>query len=156
MIHKLKYGNIYEILLSDNTYVYVCLIEESSFGIFNYASKEPAKLNLLLSLGFKTYKACRETAIRNKTWNLIGQIDLNKENIKFPDLAIFQSWNKLHSLQQSKIMRHGNLITVSNDEYLSLLHQGYIYGYFDNGNKFEYWLLNNIDDYPNNQDIFPI
>ena len=53
-------------------------------------------------------------------------------------------------------MRHGNLITVSNDEYLSLLHQGYIYGYFDNSNKFEYWLLNNIDDYPNNQDIFPI
>ena len=156
MMNKSKYGNVYEILLSNNTYVYVCLIEECSFGIFNYISEEHAQLNLLLSLGFKIYKACKETAIKKKVWKLIGHIDLNKENIKFPDLAIFQSWNKSSCLQESKIMRHGNLITIPNNEYLSLLHQGYIYGFFDNNNKFEQWILNNIDDYPNNQDIFPI
>lgn len=155
-MNKPEYGNVYEILLSNNTYVYVCLIEENSFGIFNYISKEHAQLDLLLPLGFKIYKACKETAIKRKLWKLIGHIDLDKENIKFPDLAIFQSWNKSFSLQQSKIMRHGNLITIPNDEYLSLLRQGYIYGFFDNNNKFEQWILNNINDYPHNQDIYPI
>lgn len=155
MMKKSEYGNIYEILLSNNTYVYVCLIEENSFGIFNYISKEPAQLNHLLSLGFKTYKACKETAIRRKIWRLVGHIDLDKENIKLPDLVIFQSWNKSLSLQQSKIMRHGNLTTISNDEYLSLLRQGYIYGFFENNNKFEQWILDNINEYPNNQDILP-
>lgn len=155
-MYKSEYGNIYEILLSNKSYVYVCLIEENSFGVFNYISEEHAQLNLLLSLGFKIYKACKETAIRKKIWRLVGHIDLNKENIQFPDLAIFQSWNKSLSLQQSKIMRHGNLITIPNDEYLSLLRQGYIYGFFDNNKKFEQWILNNINDYPNNQDIFPI
>ena len=87
---------------------------------------------------------------------MVGHIDLDKENIKLPDLVIFQSWNKSLSLQQSKIMRHGNLTTISNDEYLSLLRQGYIYGFFENNNKFEQWILDNINEYPNNQDILPI
>lgn len=151
-----EYGNIYEILLSNNMYVYVCWIEECSFGIFDYYSEKPAQLNQLLSLGFKTYKACKETAIKKHIWKLIGHLDLDTENIRLPDLAIFQNWNKSVSLQQSKVMRHGNLVTVPKNEYLSLLQKGYIYGFFDNNTKFEQWLLNNIPNYPHNQDISDI
>lgn len=156
-MNKNKYGNVYEIKLSNGKYVYACWMEECSFGIFNYIAEKPIiDANDLLSSGFKAYKACKETAIRKKIWKLIGHIDLNKENIQFPDLAIFQSWNKSSCLQESRIMRHGNLITIPNDEYLSLLHQGYIYGFFDNYQTFELWLSRNIENYPDNVNAYPI
>ena len=35
-----KYGNVYEIILPNNKYIYVCWIGESHFGFFNYYSEE--------------------------------------------------------------------------------------------------------------------
>ena len=44
-----KYGNVYEIILPNNKYVYVCWIGESHFGFFNYYSEEATTdLNKLL------------------------------------------------------------------------------------------------------------
>lgn len=62
-----KYGNVYEILLPNGKFVYVCWIREFSFGVFNYLSEEPMEaLEVLLSLGFRFYKACKETAVGKK------------------------------------------------------------------------------------------
>ena len=53
-------------------------------------------------------------------------------------------------------MRHGNLIKIPTDEYLALLKKGYIYGFFDNYQTFELWLSGNIENYPENEEIFPL
>lgn len=153
---KNKYGNVYEIALSNGKYVYVCWIREFSFGIFNYISKEQTDITKLLPIDFKAYKACKETAVRKKIWKLIGHIDLEKEGIKWPDLAIFLSYNKEHFIEQSRVMRNGNPQIVAKEDYISLLKKGYIYGFFDNYQTFERWLSGNIEDYPENQDIFPL
>ena len=113
-------------------------------------------INDLLCVGFKTYKACKETAVRKEIWKLIGYIDLEKENISFPDLAVFLSYNKELFIKQSQAMRHGNLIKIPINEYLALLKKGYIYGFFDNYQTFELWLSGNIENYPENDDIFPL
>jgi hypothetical protein len=153
---KKEYGNVYVIPMENGKYVYVCLIREFSFGIFNYISETPTGLDQLLSFGFKAYKACKETAVKKKIWNLVGHIDLEKENIKWPDLVIFMSYDKEHFIERSRVMRNGNPIKVSNDEYLSLLKKGYIYGFSDDYKIFESWLSDNIENYPENQDIFPL
>ena len=67
-----NYGNVYEIQLLNGKYAYTCWIGECSFGIFNYISGTKAVINDLLAVGFKAYKVCRETAIKNKIWKLIG------------------------------------------------------------------------------------
>lgn len=152
-----KYGSVYEILLPNGKLVYVCWIRELSFGIFNYISEEPIDgLRTLLSLGFKAYKASKETAIRRKIWKLIGQIDLEKEKITWPDLAIFLPYNKELFIEQSRVMRNGNPLIVPKKDYIDLLKRGYLYGLFDNYQVFERWLSSNIEDYPENQDIFPL
>ena len=120
-----KYGNVYEISLLNGKYAYVCWIEECSFGIFNYVSENPTDIDNLLTVGFKAYKEGKETAVKKKIWKLISHIDLEKQNMQLPDLVIFQNWNKEFSIQQSKAMRHGNLIKIPIDEYLSLLKKGY-------------------------------
>ena len=154
---KHKSGNVYEIALSNGKYVYVCWIEQFSFGIFDYIAEKPiTNINDLLCVGFKTYKACKETAVRKKIWKLIGYIDLEKENISFPDLAVFLSYNKELFIKQSQAMRHGNLIKIPINEYLALLKKGYIYGFFDNYQTFELWLSGNIENYPENEEIFPL
>lgn len=154
---KNKYGNVYEISLSNGKFVYVCWIVQFSFGIFNYISEKPlTNLNCLLALGFKTYKDCKETAVRKNIWKLVGYIDLEKENIIYPDQVIFLPYNKELFISQSQAMHHGNMIKVSTDEYLTLLKKGYIYGFFDDYKTFELWLSGNIEDYPENQDIFPL
>jgi hypothetical protein len=150
------YGNVYEIRLSNGKYVYVCWIREFNFGIFNYISEEPTDLDNLLFAGFKAYKACKEKAVKKKIWKLIGHIDLEKENIQVPDLASFMPHNKEFFIKESRVMRNGNSIKVPASEYLSLLKKGYIYGFFDDYIKFEQWLSNNIDGYPENQNIFPL
>lgn len=79
---KKGYGNVYEIQLSNNKYVYVCWIEECSFGIFNYISDDSAELGQLLPLGFKAYKACKEKAAKKKILKQIGYIShLTSHNI---------------------------------------------------------------------------
>ena len=154
---KNKYGNVYEIALSNGKYVYVCWIEQFSFGIFDYIAEKPVtNINDLLCVGFKTYKACKETAVRKKIWKLIGYIDLEKENISFPNLAVFLSYNKELFVEQSQTMRHGNLIKIPTNEYLALLKKGYIYVFFDNYQTFELWLSGNIENYPENEEIFPL
>lgn len=155
-MNKKEYGNVYEILLSNGKYVYVCWVEECSFGIFNYISDKPAELDQLLSVGFKTYKECKETAIKKKIWKLVGHIDLEKENIKLPDLAIFMVYDKKHFIERSRVMRNGNPLVVPQEDYLALLKKGYIYGFSDNYVSFEEWLLRNIENYPENQNIFPL
>ena len=63
-----KYGNVYEIILPNSKYIYVCWIGESHFGFFNYYSEEATTdLNRLLSVGFKMYKSGKETAITKKS-----------------------------------------------------------------------------------------
>ena len=84
------------------------------------------------------------------------KVDLEKENISFPDLAVFLSYNKELFIKQSQTMRHGNLIKIPTDEYLALLTKGYIYGFFDNYQTFELWLSGNIENYPENEEVFPL
>lgn len=152
-----NYGNVYEIILPNGKYTYVCWIEECGFGVFNYYKEESiSDLNYLLSIGFKMFKDCKETAVRKKIWKLVGHIDLKKENITYPDLAIFLSYNKKHFIQQSRIMREGDPYVVPTEYYLSLLKKGYIYGFFDNYQIFERWLSANIETYPKNENIFPL
>lgn len=154
---KNKYGNVYEIALSNGKYVYVCWVEECSFAVFDYYSQKPVdSITKLPSKDFKIYKELKETAVRKKIWKLIGHIDLEKEGIKWPDLAIFLSYNKEHFIEQSRVMRNGNPQIVAKEDYISLLKKGYIYGFFDNYQTFELWLSGNIENYPENQDIFPL
>ena len=145
-----KYGNVYEIPLLNGKYVYVCWIREFSFGIFNYVSEKPTDLDNLLTVGFKAYKSGKQTAVKKKIWKLIGHIDLEKENIKYPDLVIFMAYDKEHFIDKSTVMRNGNMLQVSQEEYLALLKKGYIYGFFDNYKTFEEWLCEFIEDYPAN------
>jgi hypothetical protein len=153
---KKEYGNVYEIPLMNGKYVYVCWIREFSFGIFNYVSEESSDLNYLLSVGFKAYKACKETAVKKKIWKLIGHIDLEKENMQWPDLVNFMAYDKEGFIKRSIAMRNGNSLKLPQEEYLALLKKGYIYGFFDNYQTFERWLSGNIEDYPENQNIFPL
>ena len=146
-----NYGNVYEIKLPANKYVYVCWIEECSFGIFDYYSKEPTTdIDKLLVRGFKIYKEGKETAIRKKLWKLVGRIDLEKNNIEWPDLANYRFWDVEGSIEASRVMRHGNLQVIEKSKFLDLVKKGYIYGFFDKHTTFEQWIAENIEDYPNN------
>jgi hypothetical protein len=151
-----NYGNVYEIQLPNGKYVYVCWIREFSFGIFNYVSEKSTDLDNLLSVGFKTYKSGKETAVKKGIWKLIGHIDLGKENIQFPDLAVFMAYDKEHFIERSVVMRYGNSLKVPTEEYLTLLKRGYISGFFDNYKSFEMWLSKYIENYPENQNIYPL
>ena len=152
-----KYGNVYEIILPNNKYIYVCWLGRFHFGFFNYYSEEATTdLNKLLSAGFKMYKSGKETAITKKIWRLIGHIDLEEENIKFPDLPIFLSYNKEYFIECSRIMRDGNPYVVPLEYYISLLKKGYVYGFFDNYKNFELWLSNYFENYPEVEGIFPL
>lgn len=153
---KKGYGNIYELLLPNGEYAYICWIADFSFGIFDYISKEPTEVEKLLSIGFKTYKSGKETAIKKKIWKLVGCVDLEDRNITYPDLVIFMPYDKEHFIECSRVMRSGNPVKVETEEYLSLLKNGYIYGFFDNYKNFERWIMNNIKTYPANEDIFPL
>ena len=145
---KKKYGNIYEILLTSNNYMYVCHIEEVSFGVFNYKSNNQVNNIVdLLNFGFVTYKACKETAIRKKIWKLIGSIDLEKENIIWPDLASYAWWDIEGSIERSNITRNGSLVRVDNGYFLELVDKGLIGGVFDNHATFENWLDINFGRY---------
>ena len=111
-----KYGNIYEIPLPNGKFTYICRIKPCQFGVFDYFSEKTANPDELLSVGFKTYKSCIETAIRKKIWKLIGQVNLEKENIIFPDLAIFLSYNKELFIRKSRVIRNGNPLVVPQKE----------------------------------------
>ena len=150
------YGNVYEIPLLNGKYVYVCWIREYSFGIFNYVSEKPTDLDNLLTVGFKAYKSGKQTAVKKKIWKLIGHIDLEKENIQYPDLVIFLAYDKEHFIERSMIMRNGNMFKVPKENYLALLKKGYVYGFFDNYKTFELWLSGNIENYPESEEIFPL
>lgn len=64
--------------------------------------------------------------------------------------------NKEHFIEQSRIMRDGNSYYAPTDYYISLLKKGYIAGFFDKPNIFELWLTKNLDNYPANEEIFPL
>jgi len=151
-----KYGKIYEISLPNGMFTYICRVRQYEFGIFDYLSEKTANTDELLSVGFKTYKACIETAIRKKIWKLIGQVNLEKENITFPDLAIFLSYNKELFIRKSRVIRNGNPLVVPQKDYIDLLKRGYIYGFFDDYKIFELWLSSNIENYPESEGIFPL
>ncbi len=87
---------------------------------------------------------------------MIGHIDLDNENIIYPDLVIFLPYNKELFIKQSEVMRNGDGVKVTTDEYLTLLKKGYIYGFFDNYQTFELWLSGNIENYPDSENIFPL
>ena len=102
-----KYGNIYEIPLPNGKFTYICRIKQYEFGIFDYFSEKPANTDELLSVGFKTYKSCIETAIRKKIWKRVirngnsstvpqkDYIDLLKRGYIdgfFDDYKIFERW----------------------------------------------------------------
>jgi hypothetical protein len=150
-----KYGNIYEIKLPSGEYIYVCWIRQFSFGIFDYKSKNKiTNCENLLPFGFKLFKACKETGIRKKDWVLNGHIDLEKENIEWPDLAQYRWWDRENCIEQSKITRDENDVTVSKEYYKELVEKGYIDGFFDNHKTFELWIDANFYKYPD-IDIYP-
>ena len=151
-----NYGNVYEIKLANDKYVYVCWMREFGFGIFNYISKEVTNLEHLLPLGFKAYKDCNEKATKRKIWKLIGHVDLDKENIQYSDLVTFMSYDKEGFIERSIVMRDGNMTSVSKEEYIALLKKGYIYGFFSNYETFERWLVGNIETHPDNYEIYPL
>lgn len=149
-----NYGNVYEIKLPNDKYIYICWIRELNFGVFDYYSDNPTDdINFLLSIGIKMYKSSKETAIRKKIWRLVGRIDLERKNIFYPDLVIFMSYNKEYFIEKSEVMRNGNICVVPKENYLSLLKKGYIYGFFDNYKNFELWLMNHIENYPESENI---
>lgn len=145
-----KYGNIYEVFLPNGKYTYVCLISKFNFGVFDYLSEKSTQdIDLLLSRGFKLYQSCKETAINKNIWKLIGNIDLEANNISIPDLAIFLAWNKEYSFQESKVMSNGNTKQVDKGYYEKLVKNGFIYGFFNKYSEFEIWLSLFLKDYPN-------
>lgn len=158
MSKRKKYGNIYEIKMPNNKYAYLCLIRECGFCIFDYSSEiQTNNIQELLIKGLKIYKFGKETAINKKIWTLVGYVDLQKENIKWPDLAIFMPHNKLRFIKESKIMSvNEGIVKVKTDEYLSLVKKGYINAFFDDYRYFELWLSNNIENYPEGENIFPL
>lgn len=146
---KSKLGNVYEIKLPNEDYVYLCLIEKFSFGFFDYKSKKKNEsIENLSELGFKMYKTGKETAINNKKWELIGKIDLEKENIQWPDLANYALWDVEGSIERLNITREGSLIKVSKEYYLSLVERGLIDGFFDKPENLESWIMEFFDNYP--------
>lgn len=148
---NIEYGNIYEIKLPNAKYVYICWIEECSFAVFDYYSEKPIdSIEKLQSKGFKIFKEGKETAIRKKIWKLVGHIDLEKENIEWPDLASYRVWDVESSIENSRVMRKGNLVNVQRERFLELVEKGYIYGFFDKPENFERWLVEHIEDYPKN------
>ncbi len=146
-----KYGNIYELKLPNEKYVYICWVREFSFAVFDYYSENSVdSIEKLQHKGFKIFKSGKETAIRKKVWKLVGHIDLEKENIKWPDLASYRFWDIEGSIENSKVMRNGNLVNVTKKKFLKLVEKGYIYGFFDKPEIFEKWLVEHIEDYPKN------
>lgn len=91
-----NYGNVYEIQLLNGKYAYTCWIGECSFGIFNYTSGTKAVINDLLAVGFKAYKVCRETAIKNKIWKFRIKLPVG-----FNTLYISRPFGKNHSTYSS-------------------------------------------------------
>ena len=147
---KIQCGGVYEIKIN-KYYVYVCHITEFSFGIFDYVSEEPANIDTIINKKFKDYKSCKRTGITKKEWKKIGTIDLDKNNIKVPDLVIFMDYDKEHFIERSIVMRQGNSLKVSKETYLALLEKRYIYGFFDNHKTFENYIYWNLDNIKNNK-----
>lgn len=144
-----NYGNVYEIKLSNNKYVYVCWIRDVSFGVFDYYLEEPTSdIDKLLSKGVKIFKACKETAIRKKIWQLVGHINIEEQNIEWPDLAIYMYLDPERFIENSRVMRNGNPQVIEKDKYLELVEKGYIYGFFDKYETFERWLVEHMENYP--------
>jgi hypothetical protein len=139
-----KKGNVYEIKLNNGKYVYVCLMTDFGFGIFNYKSENQTDITNLLNCGFIKYISCKRGGISKGVWKLIGNIDLEKHNIEYPDLAIFMKYDPKGFTERSIIMRDGNSLNVPTDEYLALVEKGYIYGFWDNYKNFEQWLAGDI------------
>lgn len=153
---KKKYGSVYEINLPNGKYAYICWIAQFSFGVFDCISDKPTELDRLLSLGFKTYKSGKETAIRKKIWKMIGYIDLEKENIIYPDLVIFMPYDKVHFIERSRVMRDGNPYVAPREYYIELLKKGFIYDFFLDYMNFERWIMVDLENYPANESIFPL
>jgi hypothetical protein len=61
------------------------------------------------------------------------------------------NYDKEHFIERSRVMRNGNPVEVSKEEYLALLENGYIYGFFDNHKKFENYIYWNLDSIKNNK-----
>jgi hypothetical protein len=74
--------------------------------------------------------------------------------MQWPDLVAFMAYNKEDFIERSMAVRNGSPLKIPQEEYLALLKKGYIYGFFDNYQIFERWLSGNIEDYPENQNIF--
>ena len=141
--------NVYEILLPSGNYIYACYIEKFSFGIFNYKSKNKINnVDDLLNYGIITHKSSKETAINKKIWKKIGNIDLEKEGIQWPDLANYCWWDIEGSIERSNITRNGSLLKVDKEYFLELVDKGYIDGFFDKYETFENWLDTNFGKYP--------
>ena len=82
---------------------------------------------------------------------------MEKENIIYPDLVIFLPYNKELFIKQSEVMRNGDGVKVTTDEYLTLLKGKDIFmAFFDNYQTFELWLSGNIENYPDSENIFPL
>lgn len=146
-----KYGGIYEIILSNNRYLYVCLVKHWGFCVFDIYSETPlTDIETILSKKIKLYAVCKETAINKKIWKKIGNIDIEKYNISFPPLlAIYASWQKEYCFEMARAMNSdGNTIKITIGEFSRLVNNGLIYNFFPNHQSFEKWLELFFEDYP--------
>jgi hypothetical protein len=152
-LKKINNGNIYEIKLLNGEYVYVCFIGGYTFGLFDLVSETSIGLNILEKIDFKFYTSCKKNGIIKSNWNYIGTMDLEKNDIKMPDQAIFLAWNIEDSYKNPQIMRNGNLIKVTIKEYKTILKKNGVYGFYDDYKKFENYIYWNLDNIRNNKPI---
>ncbi len=84
----------------------------------------PLTIGSLTQKGFRAFKTCKETATRKVIWKCVRELDLEKENIEWPNLAIYMLYNTDLFTREARIMRNGNSIKVPQDYYISLVKKG--------------------------------
>jgi phage pi2 protein 07 len=145
-MNELKLGNVYEVKLLDTFHVYVCEVEESHFGLFDFISEKPVEIDILTKIRFKAFMGCARDGITEKVWKIIGTIDLEKNNLRIPDLAVLPLPDSELGYKNCKIERNGNIITVTPEEYKKVLNTGFIVWIYDDYKKYENYLTWNIDN----------
>jgi hypothetical protein len=150
---KIKSGGIFEIKLVDKYYVYVCEVREYHFFLFDFISEKPVEgIEIFEKIKFKAAKNCKRDGIRIKAWKLIGIMDLIKNNIKAPDVAVYVPWwDNESNYKRRTLMRNGLMEIVTLEEYKKTLETGITTGWYETFKGFENYLIVNLDNILNNK-----
>jgi hypothetical protein len=164
-MEKIKSGIVYEIKLDIKKYVYVCRFNEFLLGLFDVISEKQIDIETVKSKKIIDYKDCTyidklnrfaREEVKKNTWKKIGEIELVGNNIKIPDLAIYNPWKPELSHKNCEVLRYGcGPIKVTQEEYKKILGTGLIYGCLDNFIIFERYITRNIDNILNNKPMDP-